>query len=492
LALAVAAAPASAAVQLTSVGSFTKPVYLTAPPGDPHRLLVVEQAGRVMEIRDGGAQATPFLDISADVKAGGEQGLLSIAFARDYAKSHELYAYYTAPRTGDAGGSVITIQRMTTSAGNPDVVDPASRRTLVTVEHPGFPNHVGGQLQVGPDGMLYAGTGDGGSGNDPPDNAQNPASRLGKLLRIDPRTGATSVYASGLRNPSRFSFDRATGYLVIADVGQGAYEEVDVARPGDHPGANYGWHCFEGLHSTGLCSPDPAGTVPPVLEKNHTTDGYCAIVGGYVVRDPDLTDLAGRYLYGDNCAAAIRSAKLVAPPALVSDDADTGLTVSGLTSFGEDSCGHVYATTFAGPVYRIDGDSFHACPEPPAPPSKPPVTHPPDRRAPVLAIGGRRGQRVLRQGGLRLRLRCDERCGVSLGGVMRVGGSRKRRKLAALTTAGGAHELIRVVLPLTARQRRVAARALRRHASVRFAIVATAHDAAGNAARRTKSVRARR
>src|SRR3954468_4941876 len=275
-ALAAIAPQASAAVHPTRVGTFSTPVYATAPPGDPHRLFVVEKGGRIMVLRDGSELARPFLDIRDEVTAKGEQGLLSMAFARDYATSRRVFVYYTAPRPGDAGGSVITIQRLTTLPGNPDVADLASRRTLLRVDHPVNGNHNGGQLQMGPDGMLYAATGDGGSGNDPPNNAQNPASRLGKLLRIDPETGATSTYASGLRNPWRVSFDRRTGDLIVADVGQSAYEEVDFQRAGYHPGANYGWRCFEGFHVTGNCTLNPTGSVPPVLEKDHAGDGFSA------------------------------------------------------------------------------------------------------------------------------------------------------------------------------------------------------------------------
>src|SRR3954452_16108736 len=194
--VAVAAPAASAAVHLTPIGDFSTPVYVTAPPGDPHRLFVVEKGGRIMEVRDGQKQAAPFLDISGDVKSdGSEQGLLSMAFAPDYATSRKLYVYYTAPRPGDGGGSVVTVQEVQAAAGNPDAADPATRRTLLTVDHPAQSNHNGGQLQFGPDGLLYAGTGDGGGAGDQPNNAQNPSSRLGKLLQIDPASGAVRIYS---------------------------------------------------------------------------------------------------------------------------------------------------------------------------------------------------------------------------------------------------------------------------------------------------------
>src|SRR4051812_23484970 len=248
--LAFAAPSASAAIHLTPIADFSAPVYVTSPPGDPHRLFVVEQAGRIMEVRDGQKLATPFLDISPDVRKGAEQGLLSMAFAPDYATSRRFYVYYTAARAGDPNGSVLTIQEFQAVAGNPDKVDPASRRTVLAIDHPTNGNHNGGQLQFGPGGALYAGTGDGGSANDPPNNAQNQNSLLGKLLRIDPVNGGASIVASGLRNPWRFSFDRQTGDLTIGDVGQGAYEEVDFAPAGTPDGLNYGWRCFEGFHRT--------------------------------------------------------------------------------------------------------------------------------------------------------------------------------------------------------------------------------------------------
>src|SRR3954471_14362229 len=364
--LAITAPAASAALHLTPIADFSLPVHVAAPPGDPHRLFVVEQGGRIMEVRDGQKLVTPFLDITPDVRSGGEQGLLSMAFAPDYATSRKFYVYYTAPRPGDGGGSVLTVQEFQTVAGNPDAVDPASRRTILTVDHPTNGNHNGGQLQFGPDGLLYAGTGDGGSGNDPPNNAQNPGSLLGKLLRIDPRVAgaAPSIYASGLRNPFRYSFDRQTGDLIIGDVGQGRREEVDFSPAGTAPGRNYGWHCREGAHDTPGVTCTAPGAIEPVLEKDHNTTAFRAIIGGYVVRDPSVPELNGRYVYGDNNAPEIR---VVSLPGAV-DDAATGLSVSGLTSFGEDSCGHVYATAGGGQVARIDGDAFTPCPEPPGGP----------------------------------------------------------------------------------------------------------------------------
>jgi hypothetical protein len=494
-AMACFAAPASAALHLSQIGSFSQPVYVTAPPGDPHRVFVVEQAGRIMEVLDGQKLDAPFLDITRDVKFGGEQGLLSMAFAPDYATSGRFYVYYNAPA---ASGSTITVAEFKHAAGSLDAADAASRRTVFTVDHPSNTNHNGGQLQFGPDGLLYAGTGDGGSGNDPPNNAQNPGSLLGKLLRIDPVSGATTpeIYALGLRNPFRFSFDRQAGDLVIGDVGQSAREEVDLSPKGTPAGMNYGWRCWEGTLKNTSISPqcDPGNDVKPVLEKDHSNDHYCAIIGGYVVRDPALGALAGRYVYGDNCQSAIRSAALAIPR--TTDDTDTGLTVSGLTSFGEDSCGHVYAASGSGPVYRIDGDSFTPCSEP-APPTGPPTSTstptappPPDTTAPALQVGARRAQRILRLGGLRLSIACDEMCGATATATIHIGGSARVYRLALLTRQIGAGARVKVTLHASKRTLRAVRAAFRHRRRVRAVLSVSALDAAGNRAAASRAVRA--
>src|SRR4051794_15732943 len=333
---------AQAAVSLVKVGDFSNPVYVTAPPGDASRVLVVERPGTVRLLRDGALATAPFIDLTDRVLSGGERGLLSIAFAPDYATSGLVYAYFTNS-DGD-----IEIDELHRSGANPDVA--GSPRSVVTVAHRSAPNHNGGQLQFGPDGKLYAGTGDGGGAGDPDGNAQNDASMLGKLLRVNPAGGA-AVFAKGLRNPWRFSFDRATGDLVIADVGQDAVEEVDFApAPGLGAGANYGWDRFEGdtVYDNSVRISGPV--VSPVLVHRHD-DGWCSITGGYVVRDPDVPELAGRYLYGDYCKGALYSATL--PGA--GDDAPVGLTIPSLSGFGEDASGRVYAASLDGPVYRLAG-----------------------------------------------------------------------------------------------------------------------------------------
>ena len=310
-ALAVVPGAAHAAtVTLAKVGDFAAPVYVTAPLGDTTRVFVVEKGGTI-QVLDGATRST-FLDITSRVDStDNERGLLSMAFALDYATSGLFFVYYTAK----SPVGQVTIEEHRVDPANPDRADPSYERPLVTIPHDQQANHNGGQLQFGPDGLLYAGTGDGGSGGDPSGNAQNttPAPptvangvnhdyRLGKLLRIDPATGAVSIFAYGLRNPWRFSYDRNTGDLVIGDVGQDRYEEVDFAvAPGDGAGANYGWNTYEGLHTYPAGAPAGAapGTVLPVIEYPHGP--ACSITGGYVVRDPALPELAGTYLYGDNC-----------------------------------------------------------------------------------------------------------------------------------------------------------------------------------------------
>jgi glucose/arabinose dehydrogenase len=355
------AVKAATGVKLKKVGSFDSPIFVTAPRGDTHRLFVVERAGRIRVVKDGKKLARPFLDISSDVRTDSERGLLSMAFAPDYAKSGRFYIYFT-DKTGD-----IRIQEYRRSR-NPDVASRSSARNLLRIAHREFSNHDGGQLQFGPDDYLYAGVGDGGSAGDPHGHGQSLKTRLAKLLRIDPRhpsggrpygvkgnpfvnrKGAEpEIWAYGLRNPWRFSFDRATGDLVIADVGQDTEEEIDFARRGTGKGANYGWNIFEGrrrFHS---------GTAPHAVKPRVVHDhsaGYCSITGGYVVRDKSLTTVYGRYVYGDLCKSPLRSVKLGRSGG-ASGDRAIGVAVAQLVSFGEDAQGHVYAVSLNGGVFRL-------------------------------------------------------------------------------------------------------------------------------------------
>ena len=344
LALALAsAAPASASVRLDSIGRFSAPVHVAAPPGDARRVFVVEQGGAIRIVKSGQTNARPFLDISSNVLAGGERGLLSMAFAPDYAQSGLFYVYFTSNPSGD-----IRVMEFHVSS-DPDVADPASGRLLFSASHSRFSNHNGGQLAFGPDGLLYAGTGDGGGQGNPLRTAQNARSRLGKILRIDARRpGARPrVYALGLRNPYRFSFDRMTGDLTIGDVGQGEIEEIDFLRKGTAAGANFGWSVFEGTRR--FSDGRVRNARKPVIQHTHAA-GWCAIIGGFVVRDRSVKDLYGRYVYGDNCKTGLYSARIGSGRAR---PRRVGASVGRLSSFGEDGRGHIYATSLAGPVYRL-------------------------------------------------------------------------------------------------------------------------------------------
>jgi glucose/arabinose dehydrogenase len=358
---------AAAAVKLTKVGSFSAPVYVAQPSGEDRRLFVVEQGGKIVVVRDGRVLAQPFLDLSSQVVSGGEQGLLGLAFAPDYASSGRFYVDYT-DRDGDT--RIVEYRR----GSSPDRADPGSARQLLFQDQPES-NHNGGQLAFGPDGLLYVGLGDGGGGDDQHGaigNGQNLGTLLGKILRIDPRPGASAggrpfgvpsdnpfvgrrgakpaIYAWGLRNPWRFSFDRRTGDLTIGDVGQDHVEEIDFRTRGTGRGANFGWRAWEGRRRE-----DPGlrvrGDVKPVLQYTHDAGG-CSVTGGYVVRDPRLPSLAGRYVYGDFCKGDLLSAKLRQGGA--SGRRSLGLHIGSLSSFGEDDSGRVYVTSLDGPVYRLD------------------------------------------------------------------------------------------------------------------------------------------
>jgi glucose/arabinose dehydrogenase len=324
-------------IALQKIGDFDQPVYVTSAPGDARDLFVVEQPGKVIDVRDG--ETSTFLDLSGQVSCCGEQGLLSIAFDPDYQKSGLFYADYT-DRAGDT--KVVAFVR----SG-----DQAKReRSVLTVDQP-YSNHNGGQLQFGPDGRLYVGLGDGGSENDPDRVGQDPASPLAKILVIDPSQpdAKEQTFASGLRNPWRFSFDRRTGDLWIGDVGQDTYEEVDGVTFQQADGANFGWSAFEGNARFNKDQEAP-GAIRPVLTYTH--DDGCSVSGGYVVRDPDLPSLYGRYVYGDFCSGVLHSFT-AKPGQPASDDRSLGLQVPSLSSFGEDNAGHIYAASLEGPVYRL-------------------------------------------------------------------------------------------------------------------------------------------
>jgi hypothetical protein len=369
LALAAIWASSAQALTLQQVGSFDDPIYVTSDPGNPERLFVVERGGSVVQVQEG--QIKPFAKIG--VSSEGEGGLLSIALAPDFDSSGRFFLDYTDSLGRIHVGEMVAVGGSAAASALRDVIPP--------IAHPEDRNHYGGQLQFGPEGALFISTGDGGGSNDKHHNAQNPSSELGKILRLpSPGPFATPEVSSlGLRNPFRFSFDRSTGDLWIGDVGQDAREEVDfAAAPGLGKGANYGWNCFEGIlpgpappEEDPQCGENAGKFTPPKFEYPHENPGNggaygCAIIGGYVARGPGMGDDFGRYLYGDLCTSAIRS---FAPSAPSLTDRSERLSVADLNSFGEDSCGRLYAVSGNGPVYRMAGPESATCPDttPPAP-----------------------------------------------------------------------------------------------------------------------------
>src|SRR3954453_5448364 len=351
---------------LRDVGAFDQPVYVTHAPGTPGVLYVVGQTGRIRVVDHGTVRPKAFLNITSRVSCCGERGLLSIAFDPRFRSNHLLYADFT-----NVNGNLEVDQFRATSDLS---ADPASRRRVVVVPHPGESNHNGGQLQFGPDGFLYISTGDGGGGDDNHDNARKLSVLLGKLLRIDPhrqggqsytvppgnpyvgRTGRDEIFSYGLRNPWRFSFDSANRNLAIGDVGQSAWEEIDFVTRSRAKGSYFGWPTWEGnaLHDGSRRDANRNHRPPifPIEVKNHGSDGFCAIIGGYVVHNPNLSLLNGRYVYSDNCNGDIRSLKPTTPKA--SGDANTGLSVPNPSGFGIGGSGQLYVASLGdGHVYQI-------------------------------------------------------------------------------------------------------------------------------------------
>ncbi len=409
----------------------SSPIYAASPPGDPSRLFIVQQGGIIRIRHNGVLQASPFLDVSAlltpnngtvvltiggtpttfTLVRGSEQGLLGLAFAPDYATSGVFYVNYVGPRgaystntqnltAADVGRTIIA--RFTRSAANPNqastvvVTSQASVDTVLRVDQP-FTNHNGGCIQFGPDGMLYIGMGDGGSGNDPGNRALDPNSLLGKMLRIDVSSdafpadsdrdyaipagnpyavggGAAEVWARGVRNPWRWSFDRATGDLWIGDVGQDAIEEVDFVAGNGGPGRNYGWRVREGNNTTGLSAGafDVSNLTAPVYTYTHGsgTNQGIAVTGGYVYRGSALRAWRGRYFFGDYANGRIWSAQMI--NGTFSDFQDHTLALSNLgttgsariqllSSFGEDANGELYITQTNGRVRKIVPQNPQPC-----------------------------------------------------------------------------------------------------------------------------------
>ena len=338
------------------------PLYLTSPPGDS-RLFVVEKGGTIRIVKDGSLLPSPFLDLSSKVSGGAEQGLLGLAFDPGYATNGRFIVHYT-----DVSGNT-TLSAYRVSATDPDQADPATETILLTVEQP-FANHNGGQILFGPDGMLYLGLGDGGSGGDPGGRGQSLADLLGDILRLDVssgtgytvppdnpfvgQTGASpEVWSYGLRNPWRFSFDAATGDLYIADVGQNTWEEVDVvaAAAGAARGANFGWNVMEGRHCYASPGCDTSQFTMPVLEYSHA--GGCSISGGYVYRGAAIPALQGHYFYADYCSGWVRSFRMQDGQAVEPFQWPTLAPGGSVTSFGQDAAGELYIMIAEGRVFRI-------------------------------------------------------------------------------------------------------------------------------------------
>ncbi|HSL95242.1 MAG TPA: PQQ-dependent sugar dehydrogenase, partial [Thermoleophilia bacterium] len=312
-------------------GGLAQPIYVGAPPGDP-RLFIVERAGLVLVHEEGGLRPQPFLDLRDQVSTGGERGLLSLAFHPEFAANGHLYVNFT-----DAAGATRVVEYRTTDDGS--AADPASARVLLTVHQP-YANHNGGQLQIGPDDLLYVGMGDGGGAGDPDDNAQDDAGRLGKLLRVglgDSPSG-WQAFAKGLRNPWRFSFDRATGDLWIADVGQNAIEEVNRLPAGREAQVNFGWPAYEGstVYRREIADDlDGEDLEWPVTEYTHA-EGR-SITGGYVYRGAALPQLHGWYVFGDYVSGRVWAFDHQSGARLPLEGADG--RIEQLVSFGEDGAG---------------------------------------------------------------------------------------------------------------------------------------------------------
>ena len=348
---------------LVTVGTFDAPTFVAAPDGDGRRLFVVERNGVIRAMRDGQTLDRSFLDISKQVSTLGEGGMFSMAFHPNYSSNRRFYVFYTK-LDGD-----IRIDEFRRERDSPVRAKPNSQRKVLRAEHSEGTDHNGGTIQFGPEGLLYIATGEAGGRNDPFNHAQDTSSLLGKLLRIDPlpsgddrsgvpasnpfvgRRGRNQVFAFGLRNPFRFSFDRDTGELALADVGQERREEVNFGSVADLTGANFGWDCFEGSRDNSEDADNPAcppsSDTPPVFEYSHH-NGRCAITGGYVVRDPSLS-IEGEYLYGDYCDAELRTVRL--PPN--GPESVVGPDVNKPIAFGEDGGGCVYVVSQGGKVEKL-------------------------------------------------------------------------------------------------------------------------------------------
>lgn len=359
--------PPAFALALREVASgLEAPLLLTAPAGDTRRF-IVERAGRIRILAsDGSLRATPFLDLSGLISTSGEGGLLSMAFHPGYAQNGKFYIYYTDKFNN------IAIDEVKVAAASPDLADKDTLKRIITIPHPQYTNHFGGMLAFGPDGYLYAGTGDGGGAGDPNGNAQNLDSLLGKLLRLnvdnpqpplylvpadnpfanqDGKRG--EIWAYGLRNPWRFAFDPTSASLYIADVGQDAREEVNIVAA-TQKAANYGWNIMEGTQCYNAASCAQQGLTLPAFEYEHGAGGAngCSITGGFVYRGAALPELAGRYLYSDYCKGFLKSFLYANGTLSEAKDWAVG-DIGAVPAFGQDGAGELYMLSGAGKVYQV-------------------------------------------------------------------------------------------------------------------------------------------
>jgi glucose/arabinose dehydrogenase len=508
--LALAAASSASALSLHQIGedaTFAEPTYVTSDPSDPNRLFVVQRDG-VIKLTTGG-QTTTFLDLASIVSynsnGGGEDGLLSMAFAPDYAQTGRFYVAYSGSENppGAVEQADMHVDEFTASGNSAQF---STRREVLTVPQDEAPNpafHYGGQLQFGPGGHLYISVGDGGPQEDPNGNAQDPTDLLGKMLRIDPKPGGgytipagnpfvgpegtrDEIWSIGLRNPWRFSFDRETDALVIGDVGYGDREEIDY-RPqilGGGRGNNFGWNCREGTQNTGFGGGGCGGAfTDPVFEYDHDANPSCeSITGGYVVRDPELEELQGRYVYSDYCIGNVRSVTLGFP---ASDDRSEGISVGSPTSFGEDCAGRIYVADQGGPVYRLEDFT----PSSPTPADCASSAGQSDTKAPSLDLGGKDKQK-LRKRKIRLTFTSDEAATLDVDGEVTAESGKKR--LFGLRTKHRQLEAgvkAKITWKLSKKRARRCRKRIRKHRRVFAGFDVTAIDAAGNGAPSQKRVR---
>jgi glucose/arabinose dehydrogenase len=333
----------------------TEAVGIVAAPGEPvGRLFVVEKRGLIRILRGKKLDPAPFADftgkVSLEPRDNGEQGLLGLAFHPKFAKNGRFYVNYT-DRNGDT-----RVAELKVDPKRPDRADPRSERQLLSVKQP-YANHNGGDLAFGPDGRLYVGLGDGGKANDPHGNGQNDKALLAKMLRLDVDGGAPApeIIDKGLRNPWRFSFDRKTGDLYIADVGQNLFEYIFVVGANNVTGHNFGWNITEGFHCFGKASCEVKGLTPPVMEYSHKEG--CSISGGFVYRGKALPELQGHYFYADYCTAMVRSFRWADGKATDSWDwkpaLDPESQLARLAGFGQDQDGELYLVTHEGPLFKL-------------------------------------------------------------------------------------------------------------------------------------------